>query len=421
MRSSYLAQPLAWLLMVKLAVAGDIIDSLSFGHHGGINRDMPGWRPTAYHHEIQYYSDRIILTPPYPGGTRGAFWSEAKSTTTDWTAEFQFRVSGQESGGGNLQLWYTKEREIIGTNSALTVGNFDGLVLVIDQYNHGGSIRGFLNDGEHNFSREPQLESLAFGHCQYNYRNLGRPSKLRVSNHNGLTVTIDDQICFSTPEVQMPPGYYFGVSATTPDVPDSFEIFKLEVTTGGDAPPPAAEHHQQQNHLADSHIADHFASHEPHHEAEHHSIDFAGSPEVLPDVDADTITKQDDQFADLHNRLQGMTHLISNIYVQMGALRENTKEHHETQKEHLKTQNERLQNIQGSKETGLPSETVNTINRLSERLDNIERLLQAAQREQDNSRSAMSRLQTAVDQMHGGISEHLPEKIGHRKFFPSPS
>jgi mannose-binding lectin 1 len=313
-------------------------------------------------------------------------------------------------------LWYTKEREIIGTNSAFTVGNFDGLVLVIDQYNHGGSIRGFLNDGEHNFAREPQLEGLAFGHCLYNYRNLGRPSKLKVSNHAGLTVTIDDQVCFSTPEIQMPSGYYFGISATTPDVPDSFEIFKLEVSSGGDEPPPAT-HNQQQNHLADSHIAEHFATHETHHGGDHHNIDFAGSPEVLPDVDADTITKQDDQFADLHNRLQGMTHLISNIYVQLGDLRENTKEHHQTQKEHLQSQNERIQNIQGSKETGLPTETVNTINRLSDRLASIEQLLHSVQREQENSRGAISRLQSGVDQMHGGISEHLPEKIGHRKLF----
>jgi mannose-binding lectin 1 len=405
--------------LAKLAAAGDLIENLSFGHHG-INREMPGWRPTAINHELQYYSDRIILTPPYPGGTRASLWSDNKSSTTAWTAEFQFRVNGQESGGGNLQLWYTKEKEIIGTNSAFTVGHFDGLVLVIDQYGgQGGSIRGFLNDGEHSFKSEHQLESLAFGHCTYHYRNLGRPSKLKVSNHNGLTVTVDDQICFSTPEIQMPSGYYFGVTATTTDTPDSFEVFKLGVSTGGDTPPPQEHHHQQnqQNQQGKYHVGDHHTGghhSEDHHASEsapHHLDEFPGSPEVLPDVDADTITKEGEQFADLHNRLQGMTHLVANMYVDLRALREGQKEHHEAQMEHM-------QNIQGSRETGLPVETVNTINRLSERLANIERMMETAQRDRENARNAVARLQSAVDQMHGGISEHLPEKIGHCKSSP---
>lgn len=59
---------------------------------------------------------------------------------SEWTAEFQFRATGQERGGGNLQLWYTKDGQAkIGTSSIYTVGPFDGFALVIDT--HGGRVR----------------------------------------------------------------------------------------------------------------------------------------------------------------------------------------------------------------------------------------------------------------------------------------
>lgn len=58
---------------------------------------------------------------------------------SEWVAELEFRATGPERGGGNLQLWYAKDgRMNIGTSSIYTVGNFDGMVLVIDPY--GGKV-----------------------------------------------------------------------------------------------------------------------------------------------------------------------------------------------------------------------------------------------------------------------------------------
>lgn len=58
---------------------------------------------------------------------------------SEWTADFEFRATGPERGGGNLQLWYAKEGQgKIGTSSIYTVGQFDGLVLVVDTY--GGRV-----------------------------------------------------------------------------------------------------------------------------------------------------------------------------------------------------------------------------------------------------------------------------------------
>lgn len=60
-------------------------------------------------------------------------------TQSEWTAEFEFRATGPERGGGNLQVWYAKDgKDKIGTSSIYTVNQFDGFALVIDS--HGGRV-----------------------------------------------------------------------------------------------------------------------------------------------------------------------------------------------------------------------------------------------------------------------------------------
>lgn len=55
-------------------------------------------------------------------------------------------------------------------------------------------------------------------------------------------------VCFQTPKVALPLGNVFGVTAATPDNPDSFELFKFVVTSGAQAaaPPPQFSEQQQQ-------------------------------------------------------------------------------------------------------------------------------------------------------------------------------
>lgn len=120
------------------------------------------------------------------------------------------------------------------------MGQFDGLALVIDTHGgRGGSIRGFLNDGTTDYKSHRSVDSLAFGHCDYAYRNLGRPSVLKMKYTNSfLEVTVDDKVCFSTDKIALPVGNTFGITAATPENPDSFEIFKfiLSSASGQSAP-----------------------------------------------------------------------------------------------------------------------------------------------------------------------------------------
>lgn len=83
----------------------------------------------------QILSNKLVLTPPAPGNVRGAVWGEKPVLHSVWTADLDFRATGPERGGGNLNIWYTtKGQADIGTASIYTVGRFDGLALVVDQY-----------------------------------------------------------------------------------------------------------------------------------------------------------------------------------------------------------------------------------------------------------------------------------------------
>jgi mannose-binding lectin 1 len=200
----------AWsALALSTAHANYVIDSHSFGQDG--KQISPNLRAIPHFHlkgegwDPEIHSDRLLLTPPWPGNKRGALWSEEPlHHAGDWEAELSFRVSGMERGGGNLQIWYTKDSQKDGPPTSLyTAHKFDGLVLVLDQYEgRGGSVRGFLNDGNMDIKSHTDPDTLAFGQCDYAYRNLGRLSTIKLMQSHGVfEVTVDGHQCFSTNKV----------------------------------------------------------------------------------------------------------------------------------------------------------------------------------------------------------------------------
>ncbi|KAK4863814.1 hypothetical protein LT330_010420 [Penicillium expansum] len=221
------------LALIAVGATAQLIESSSFGAGQTISpnrHSIPGWAIGGEGHEPQILSDKLILTPPYPGNTRGSAWAQTPVSQSEWSAEFQFRASGPERAGGILQLWYTKDGQSrIGTSSIYTVGQFDGFALVIDTHGgRGGSVRGFLNDGTIDYKSHNSPDTLAFGHCDYSYRNLGRPSIVKLKHTSSIfEVTLDDKLCFSTNKVALPAGNTFGITAATPENPDSFEVFKF--------------------------------------------------------------------------------------------------------------------------------------------------------------------------------------------------
>lgn len=189
------------------AYANYVIDTLSFGHKDVISHDkkeIPNWRISGEGWQPQILSDRVILTPPYPGNKRGELGANHALDKNEFEVDMAFRATGQERGNGNLQIWLTKSDHpphIV--NSIYTIGQFDGLVLSIDQYGgSGGKVRAFLNDGTVSFKDHHSVDSLAFGQCDYAYRNRGGLSHLKITQTGEIfAVEVDGRMCFQTNKV----------------------------------------------------------------------------------------------------------------------------------------------------------------------------------------------------------------------------
>lgn len=133
-----------WPMLLGAGVGvAQIVPDASFGLEDRISPNglgIPHWHVSGQGQVPQILSDKVILTPLYPGNTRGALWSETAVSQRTWLAELEFRASGPDGGSGNLQVWFTKGgREGVAASSVYTVERFDGFVLTIDQY--GGRVR----------------------------------------------------------------------------------------------------------------------------------------------------------------------------------------------------------------------------------------------------------------------------------------
>ncbi|OTA60299.1 concanavalin A-like lectin/glucanase [Hypoxylon sp. EC38] len=341
LRSSTLAFGLATTAKFAEAQAQFLVNELSFGYTGRINdrglATVPGFSIQGTPNVPEVLSNKVILTPPHPGNTRGAIWADQPNRYSTWVADVDFRVNGPERGSGNLNIWLARRgNQEIGQASVYTVNRFDGLALVIDQHGgSGGMIRGFLNDGTTDFKAHQSVDSLAFGHCNYAYRNLGRPSQIKLRQTSQVfKVEIDGRLCFESDKITIPPGYYFGITAAAGDNPDSFEVFKMVTMTEDlnakyDAPPQQRQQNQNQG-QAQAQAQMSYGRKANNQNNQNGGDAFDDS---IPDSSADTITSSAAQFADLHNRLQSTNHHLSTIFRQVASLGNlGEKRHEETSK-----------------------------------------------------------------------------------------
>ncbi|GJC90231.1 protein EMP47 [Colletotrichum liriopes] len=200
-----LSSTLAFLLGASLTQAQYLINELSFGYTGSISPNNDGHVPNfvlqGQPNQPEILSNKVILTPVAPGNQRGSIWSTQKVMHSNFIADIDFRANGPERAGGNLNIWLTNGGSAdVGMSSAYTAPRFDGLVLVIDGHGGtGGMVRGFLNDRSTDYKAQSDISALAFGHCQYHYRNLGRPSQIKLRQTDRVfKVEIDGRLCFET-------------------------------------------------------------------------------------------------------------------------------------------------------------------------------------------------------------------------------
>ena len=391
------------------------IPSLSFGQKSPLadkSGNVPHFTVLGEDYAPRLMSDRVILTPPSPGNKRGAIWAAERVTATDWTVDLEFRVNGPEKAGGNLQLWYVADGSAgVTTSSIYTVGKFDGLVVVVDNHRgSAGTIRGFLNDGTKSYHNNPVVDRLVFGHCNYSYRNLGRPSKLTLTSSldKGLEVHIDDRKCFGSEGIVLPAEYQLGLTAASSDTPDSIEIFKLLTYSeeGTVQPPPQEKQQQNRN------------SQQQQRQVEHQSREQPLQPEMSdtepPDTDPSTYLTSSTQFADLHNRLQLLSHAVHNLFLELSANNAaNKKRHAEILAQFKESQQS---SSKSSSPSSVDSETSKTLKSLDQRLSSLESLLSSLRSDLE-SRSTdhqghFAQLHERLEMAQAGITDHLPQVMG---------
>ncbi|KAF2147176.1 uncharacterized protein K452DRAFT_2864 [Aplosporella prunicola CBS 121167] len=380
---------LAWAAFAaSTAQANTVVDGLSFGHKDTISsnhRDIPGWRVSGEGHDPQILSDRVILTPPAPGNKRGALWANSPLDKDEYVMDFEFRASGQDRGNGNLQIWLTQGGQPSGGISSIyTVGQFDGLVLSIDQYGgQGGKVRGFLNDGTVSFKDHHSVDSLAFGQCDYRYRNRGEVSRMKVTQTGEIfSVEMDGQTCFTTNQVRVPAGYYFGISAASAENPDSFEAWKFIVATH-------ELHGREEVRLNPP----------PVYGGEAKELPVFNNPEKVADAPASNFKSQEDQFRDLHDRVQVIGTQVDNIFRLLDDMRKRQEEHHHE-----------AMTLNKNGPIHAHVEIVEkAVGRIEAVIGKIEGGVSAVRRDLEGKdyKEHLSNLQSALRDTHAGITDHV--------------
>ncbi|KAK9473423.1 concanavalin A-like lectin/glucanase domain-containing protein [Dipodascopsis tothii] len=178
-------------------------------------------------------TDRVFLTSPGEKGQMGSIWTKGANDYAEWTTELTFRASGSDRPGGGMVLWLTMRKGETGPVYG-SRDQWDGLALIIDSEGGQGSLHGHLNDGTITYAALPEPREQAFASCGLRYRNTGGMVTVRVNYRPGrLRVDVDGNQCFETSQVKLPAGMYFGLSASTFDTPDSFEVFGLKTEGQG--------------------------------------------------------------------------------------------------------------------------------------------------------------------------------------------
>lgn len=311
----------------------------------------------------------------------------------------------------------------VGSASIYTAGRFEGLALVIDGHGgYGGMLRAFLNDGSTDYRSQHSVDGLSFGHCSLHYRNLGRPSQIKLRHtDSSFKVEVDGNTCFESDKVRIPDGYRLGITAASADNPDSFEVFKLvtltedkNAHTGQTGNIPADGRGTPEQQRADGqHVAygrQGFAVGDTGSGSSSQDNKDTNWDSEIPDAEAEKITSSRAQFADLHNRLQSVNHHLSTIFRTIATNTQVGEKRHEETSVMI-----------GELKGLLTSRIVDKL----EKLDALEAKIAGLEREVKSVRNELAQkmretehaVKSVVSDKHETLSEHIRANAapGHTK------
>ncbi|OBT50063.1 hypothetical protein VE04_09276, partial [Pseudogymnoascus sp. 24MN13] len=373
-------------------------NELSFGHDG--NAQSPNSPSPATPHKST--PTKSSSPPPRPATARRPR-SQGTLTSPKWEATLQFRATGPERASGRIHIWLVKDGvQNVGTNSIYTVGKFEGLSIVVDQYgNSGGMIRAFLNDGTKHYGQHLSVDGLAFGHAPYPYRNLGRPSSVKViQDWHNFRVEIDGELAFQTSTV-------FSLTVSTGEAEEGASYNKQPGTNNADPPknagagiqdtPAEPQGSRGNRNPRDGATATDYLSAD--------RIPASGDISPLP---ASAIS-QSHEFADLHYRIQDLqSHLLALQADFQSYQGEATRRHGGLLERAAKAEAAFAREAAGGK-TGKIEEMLEAMDR---RMQGMEKMLAETKRDVGGGSDRVERLRQQLVEGHSSILEGVHGTVG---------
>ncbi|XP_068156257.1 vesicular integral-membrane protein VIP36 isoform X1 [Drosophila tropicalis] len=199
-------------------------------------------------------SNYIRLTPDLQSKS-GALWNYAPVMSRNWEVHVSFKVHGKgaELFGDGFALWYTKDRMQTGSVFG-SKDHFSGLAVILDTYsNHNGPhnhqhpyLSAMVNNGSWSYDHDRDGTHTQLAGCEVRFRNVDYETLISIRYENDILSVSTDlenknewKNCFVVTNVELPTGYYFGLSATTGDLSDNHDIhsFKFfDIDTNSDVP-----------------------------------------------------------------------------------------------------------------------------------------------------------------------------------------
>ena len=188
-------------------------------------------------------SNYIRLTPD-DRSRQGAIWNKLPCRVRNWEVQINFKVSGttKDLFGDGFSFWYVRDRMQMGPVFG-SKDFFSGMAIMADTYSNHLSpskhqhpyLSAMINNGSLEYDHDKDGSMTSIGGCEVKFRNLNHETWLAVRYEDDrLTVSHDLENkrawkqCFSIPNVKLPTGYYFGVTATTGDLSDAHDIIGIK-------------------------------------------------------------------------------------------------------------------------------------------------------------------------------------------------
>lgn len=205
----------------------------------GADTEIPYW---SYGGSASATENYIRLTPA-TGSRLGWLWNDEPVQMKDWEVILEFDIHNTVSPGADgIAFWYSQRSKKTGVLVGQEEG-FEGIGIIFDTYDNNANgdspsvvaIRGQAGQPV-KWDYDNDFLSNQLARCRADIRNAAASSvKAKIIYRDGsMSVSLDTvgrgdyTFCFQLDRLNLPQGYYFGLTAATGGLSDFHDIIRFE-------------------------------------------------------------------------------------------------------------------------------------------------------------------------------------------------